>query len=419
MEKGSLFNEPFSFYIWNLIMPTSEIYSVSEITRQIKILLEENFPPIWIEGEVSNYKAHYSGHFYFTLKDSQAQISAVMWRSRAAQMQFELEDGMKVQAFGNLRLYEKSGRYQIDIIRLQEAGIGKLQQDFEALKKRLNEEGLFNAEYKKPLPAFPASIGIITSGTGAAIKDILNILKRRSPQTELIVKPAKVQGPGAAEEVASAIELFNNYKKVDLVIVGRGGGSLEDLWAFNEEILARAIFKSKIPIISAVGHEIDYTITDFVADKRAATPSEAAELAVPDFLELQGQIQYFRERISGLLQNKLSSLKSQLDLVQNSYAFKRFSDVISQYALQIDDLNAKLYQSIKLKLSQKTEKLLHLEQRLDNLNPRQVLKRGYSITYKDGLVVKKVEDLSQMDIIETEFSNGKVNSTVNSVKKGR
>ncbi len=398
-------------------MSFDAIYSVSEITHSIKLLLEENIAPLWIEGEVSNFKAHYSGHFYFTLKDSGAQISAVMWRSRASQVRFQLEDGMKIQAFGSIRLYEKSGRYQIDIMRMQPAGIGNLQLAFEQLKEKLKGEGLFDPENKKPLPAFPSRIGIVTSSTGAAIRDMLNVLKRRAPHVEIIIKPAKVQGEGAAEEIAAAIDAFNRWGQVDLLIVGRGGGSLEDLWAFNEEVTARAVFNSKIPIISAVGHEIDFSITDFTADLRAATPSAAAELAVPDFAEIRGQILYHKERLSRNLHNYISRLKTAVESLANSYGLRRIEDRLQQLALQVDELDAKLAQACLFQLNQRSNIITQLEQRLNGLNPRQVLKRGYSITYKNGIVVKEAASLADGDAIVTEVSDGRFNSNVTKINK--
>ncbi len=398
-------------------MPLDEIYSVSEITHSIKLLLEENIAPLWIEGEVSNFKAHYSGHYYFTLKDSGAQISAVMWRSRASQMHFRLEDGMKVQAFGSIRLYEKSGRYQIDIMRMQPAGVGKLQLAFEQLKQKLKDEGLFDAEHKKPLPPFPSRIGIVTSSTGAAIRDILNVLKRRAPHLEIIVKPAKVQGEGAAEEIAAAVELFNRWGEVDVLIVGRGGGSLEDLWAFNEEITARAVYNSKIPVISAVGHEIDFSITDFTADLRAATPSAAAELAVPDYTEIRGQVLYLKERLSRNLENYIRQLKTAVASLANSYGLRRIEDRIRQLALQVDDLDTKLAQAGFFQLNQRKNVVTQLEKRLDGLNPKQVLKRGYSITYKNGVVLKDADALRMMDVLETEVAHGRFSSSVIKINK--
>jgi len=273
------------------------VYSVAEITREIKVLLETTIPVIWVEGEISNLKFHSSGHLYFSLKDKDSQIGGVMWRSRNASLFFTPQDGIKVLAMGKVTVYEKRGYYQFDVIKMQPAGIGELQLAFEQLKNRLQEEGLFDEEIKKPLPQYPEKIGIVTSPTGAAIQDLLNILNRRSPGIEISLKPVKVQGEGAAPEIATAIDEFNEYGKVDVLIIGRGGGSLEDLWAFNEEVVARAIFRSNIPVISAVGHEIDFSISDFVADLRAPTHSAAAELAVLDRAELLNRILQYRKTI--------------------------------------------------------------------------------------------------------------------------
>jgi exodeoxyribonuclease VII large subunit len=393
-------------------MPDTPIFSVSEITTTIKLLLEENIPTVWVEGEVSNFKAHYSGHYYFTLKDATAQISAVMWRSRTRQLTFDLEDGMKIQALGNVRLYEKSGRYQLDILRMQPAGIGRLQQEFERLKQALLEEGLFDESHKKELPVFPERIGVITSGTGAAIRDILNVLRRRAPHVQIIVHPAKVQGQGAAEEIAAAIDRFNRYGQVDVLIVGRGGGSLEDLWAFNEESVARAIYHSKIPIISAVGHEIDFTIADFVADLRAATPSAAAELVVPDFADIKEQILYLNEQLVLNLKRLLELRKQQISGLSKSYGLRKIEDKLHQYALQIDELNTNLERFYSYRSGQKLELIRQLNQRLNSLNPRQVLRRGYSITYHNGKVITHWGQVASGSELKTELAQGYLKSTL-------
>ena len=393
-------------------MPDSHIFSVSEITAAIKRLLEDNIPTLWVEGEVSNFKPHYSGHFYFTLKDASAQISAVMWRSRAAQLDFELEDGMKIQALGSVRLYEKSGRYQLDIIRMQPAGVGRLQMEFERLKRALQEEGLFDEAHKQELPAFPERIGVVTSGTGAAIRDILNVLRRRGPHVQIIVHPAKVQGQGAAEEIAAAIDRFNRYGNVDLLIVGRGGGSLEDLWAFNEEIVARAIYRSRIPVISAVGHEIDFTIADFVADLRAPTPSAAAELAVPDSKEIREQVRYYMQQLTVLLNRFLIQRREQIEHLAKSYGLRRIEDKLRQYALQIDELNANLERFYNYKKEQKRELIRQLNQRLSSLNPKQVLRRGYSITYQNGKVITHWTQPSPGAELITELAEGRLKSAL-------
>ncbi|HFE62791.1 MAG TPA: exodeoxyribonuclease VII large subunit, partial [Caldithrix sp.] len=245
------------------------VYTVSDLTREIKQVLESSFPRLWVEGEISNLKRHSSGHLYFTLKDSNSQLNCAMWRFRVGQLLFQPQDGMKVLVEGDVQVYERGGYYQLIVNQIQPAGIGDLQLAFEQLKKKLHAEGLFDESHKKRLPQFPERIGVVTSPTGAAIRDIVSVVSRRFPGVQLIINPVRVQGETAKEEIAQAIREFNEYGKVDVLIVGRGGGSLEDLWAFNEEVVARAIFDSKIPVISAVGHEIDYSISDFVADRRA------------------------------------------------------------------------------------------------------------------------------------------------------
>ncbi len=258
---------------WMGILMDRHIYTVSSLTHEIKMLLETSFPRLWVEGEISNYKAHSSGHIYFTLKDENAQIRCAMWRFKAGELLFRLEDGLKVIVEADIQVYEKSGNYQLIVQQLQPAGIGALQLAFEQLKQRLRAEGLFDEAHKKPLPTFPERVGVITSPTGAAIRDIISVVHRRFPAVQLILYPVRVQGEGAAEEIVHAIKDFNEFKEVDVLIVGRGGGSLEDLWAFNEEKVARAIYASRIPVVSAVGHEVDFSISDFVADRRAATPT--------------------------------------------------------------------------------------------------------------------------------------------------
>ena len=399
-------------------MSSLEIFSVSHITRIIKSLLEENIPAIWVEGEISNFKPHYSGHLYFTLKDPDAQISAVVWKSRTSNLTFDPEDGMLVQAYGMIRLYEKSGRYQLDIIRMQPAGIGKLQLAFEQLKQKLDAEGLFDPSIKKGIPFFPEKIGIVTSATGAAIKDITNVIRRRAPHVQLIVRNAKVQGTGAAEDIANGIREFNQYGDVDLLIVGRGGGSYEDLWAFNEEVVARAIHESAIPVISAVGHEIDFTISDFVADLRAPTPSAAAELAVPDSRELRENIILIQNRITQLFLKKIEFARERIRNIQTSYGYKKPINDIRQYAMQVDELSLKLEQSVSRKIFQNKEYCNQIKIRLRNLDPIKVLERGYSISYIEGRLIKDIKKVNIESEMQTEIASGMILSTVKQ-KKGK
>jgi len=392
------------------------VFSVSDLTYQIKILLEENFPTLWVKGEVSNYKKHYSGHYYFTLKDPTAQISCVMWKSRTHSIPFELEDGMQVHIFGNLRLYEKSGRYQLDSILIQQAGVGELQLKFEELKKQLYEEGLFDDSNKMPLPELPERIGIITSPTGAAIKDILSVIRRRYPVCELVVRGVKVQGEGAADEIVDAINKLNEIEDIDLIIMGRGGGSLEDLWAFNEEIVARAIYNSKIPIISAVGHDIDYTISDFVSDLRAPTPSAAAELAVPDINELKSRIIDFYQYLKSNIENYLSNSKNNINHYINSYAFKKPVDIVKQHSQRIDELIPQLKSRYKNQIVTSKNKVENLTSRLKSLHPQHVLKRGYAIIQKNQEIVKSIDNVEINDKLDISLIDGKIKSTVKEKK---
>ena len=392
-------------------------YSVTQLTKEIKKVLETSFPRLWVEGEISNLKRHSSGHIYFTLKDAGAQISCAMWKFRAAQLRFAPTDGIKVLVEGDLQVYERGGNYQLIVQQIQPAGMGALQLAFEQLKKRLHAEGLFEEQHKKALPAFPDSIGVITSPTGAAIRDIISVLRRRSPATKIILYPVRVQGEGAAQEIAEAIRDFNTYQKVDVLIVGRGGGSLEDLWAFHEEIDARAIFESTIPIISAVGHEVDFSIADFVADFRAPTPSAAAEIAVRDWKELVGQLNYYQEKLTTLLHRKLDMIRDKILRFSDSYAFRRPLDMVFQYRQQLDEFHRHMSKSIGHQLAMKKQALQHLEQQLATVNPEAVLKRGYSITLFNGKAVKDAALLSPGNEVDIVLAKGKLQSTVNKIQK--
>jgi exodeoxyribonuclease VII large subunit len=315
-----------------------KVLSVSDITRQIKFSLEQRFPRVWIQGEISNFKRHTSGHLYFTLKDEGAQISATMWRSRAGTLLFSPEDGMKVIARGGITVYPPRGSYQIDVEQLTPVGIGELQVAFERLKKKLAGEGLFEESRKRPLPRYPERIGIITSETGAALQDMRTVLNRRYPAVEVVLLPVRVQGVGASEEIADALADMNRYGEVDLIIVGRGGGSLEDLWAFNEEVVARAIAASRIPVVSAVGHEIDFTIADFVADVRAPTPSAAAEIAVPDRSELLELIRNYEYTMRSAVLQTTSTFQDRVQGLVSSYAFNRPKDMVREFVQRVDEV---------------------------------------------------------------------------------
>ncbi|MBN1895059.1 exodeoxyribonuclease VII large subunit [bacterium] len=390
------------------------VYHVSEITRAIKSRLEEAFPTVWVEGEISNFKAHDSGHFYFSLKDPEAQISCVMWRGRNQSLPFRPGDGMNVLVFGDLTVYERQGRYQLDIIRMQPAGLGELQQAFERLKRKLEAEGLFDPGHKQPIPTMPMRIGVVTSPTGAAIRDITSIINRRFPAARLILAPVRVQGEGAAREIADAVESFNRYGQVDVIIVGRGGGSLEDLWAFNEEIVARAVFDSKIPVVSAVGHEIDFTICDFVADLRAPTPSAAAELVVPDREELLAGIRHMEGRLLRGYKSLLSGLAGRLDAFRRSYGMRKPQDRMREYRFRLDDLSRTLHSSMEHLLKSRRLTLERLGGILQSLAPESVLRRGYTMTTRlpAGEIVTRAALLSGGDSIGIRFADGTVKARV-------
>jgi exodeoxyribonuclease VII large subunit len=335
-----------------------------------------------------------------------------MWRSRATSVPFDLEDGIKIRVLGNIRLYEKAGRYQLDLVTIQPAGIGELQILFEQLKQKLFEEGLFDSAVKKSLPKFPKTIGVITSPTGAVIRDIISVIERRAPSVNLILRGVKVQGEEAAEEIVDAITAFNDFGRTDVIILGRGGGSLEDLWPFNEEIVARAIFESEIPVISAVGHEIDITISDFVADIRAATPSAAAEIVVPADDELRENLHHTRQNIENIIAERINLYRSQIQGISRTHAFRRPESLILQYMQRIDELSRRVGLASENYLGSKNNLLLKLKDHFSSLNPDNVLKRGYSMTIKDGNLVKSINDVDEGDQVSIKLLDGILNNTV-------
>lgn len=393
-------------------MKNQKTVTVSELTQRIKGVLESSFTNVAVEGEISNFKRYSSGHLYFTLKDEGAQISAVIWRSRAMNLFFTPQDGMKVIAIGNITVYEVRGQYQIDVVKLQPLGVGELQLAFERLKQKLAAEGLFDTEHKKPIPEYPERIGIVTSPTGAAIQDILNILSRRFPAVEAILYPVKVQGEGAAGEIAEAIKGFNKFGKIDVMIIGRGGGSIEDLWAFNEEVVARAIYNSKIPIISAVGHEIDFTIADFVADLRAPTPSAAAELVVKHQSEIIEYLSNFCYNIEQEIRNIITTQKDRISSLLSSYSFNKPIDLVRQYSQQIDELNRHLYKSASHSFSINHQRLDSYLKRITSVNPTKVLERGYAIVYRNEKVIDRANKLKTDDDLHIKFHDGETPAKV-------
>lgn len=389
------------------------ILTVSEITKKIRYILESNLYSVTVIGEISNFKKHSSGHIYFTLKDETASLNAVLWRSRANFLSFTPLDGMKVIASGSITVYETRGVYQLDVVSLKPAGTGELQIAFEKLKQKLAAEGLFDTKYKKPIPRFPKRIGIVTSPTGAAIRDIYNIISRRYPVVELTLYPVNVQGAGAAEEISNAIKDFNKLGNVDVLIVGRGGGSLEDLWAFNEEIVARAIFESKIPIVSAVGHEIDFTIADFVADLRAPTPSAAAEIVVPNVLDLIENISDLVHTMNDSVSNSIRMYKDSIDSFISSYRFNLPLNNIKQLSQKTDELDRLLNLYFINNFKERTYNLKRMMQVLSSLNPDSILNRGYAIIYKDSQIIDRGLKLKSGDDVGIKFKDKKVDAKIN------
>ncbi len=392
------------------------IVTVTEITRQIKGVLELGFTDIWVQGEVSNFKHHSSGHWYFTVKDEGAQISAVMWRSRTASVAVKVQDGMRVIIRGNITVYEPRGNYQLDCFHIQQDGVGALQLALERLKKKLSAEGLFDQAHKKPLPEYPQRIGLVTSPTGAAIRDMISVLQRRFPLLELLLVPVKVQGIGAAEEIAAGIELLNEDDTVDVIIAGRGGGSLEDLWAFNEEVVARAIYNSHIPVISAVGHEIDFSISDLVADLRAPTPSAAAELVVRDRNDVFDVVREYSYAMKEALESSIESHRDTIKHLIGSYAFNRPIDVLRQRMQFIDDLERRCSASLAHRIALLSHTAESMAARMTALDPRLALKRGYAVVRRNGTIVASAAVLAANDLITVEMSDGEASAVVKDIR---
>lgn len=390
--------------------------SVTETNKYIKDMIARDFilSNLWVKGEISNFKNHYSGHFYFTLKDEKSLIKCVMFRSSAAMLKFEPEDGMKVIIRGYVSVFERDGQYQLYAEEMQPDGIGGLYIAFEKLKQKLEKEGLFNAERKRKLPFMPQSIGVITSSTGAAVRDIINILSRRFYNVNIKVYPVQVQGEQAAGQISRALKRLNVLDCVDVVILARGGGSLEELWAFNEEIVARSIYESRIPVISAIGHETDFTIADFVADVRASTPSAAAEIVMPERHTLENRLTGLELRLRNSMQKKVSMERLGLRRLRESIAFKQPLNRVYQERMRLDVQGRYLQKAQEACSEAFTNKLSMLVSRLDTLSPLSSLARGYSIvkTKSDNTLVKSVVGLKRGDRLEINVQDGSIDCVV-------
>ena len=401
------------------ISPNQHIFTVGELTRYIKNLLESNekLNNIFVRGEISNLSTPSSGHIYFDLKDEESKIRCALFRRSLENLKFKLEHGLKVIVIGNIDVYEPYGYYSVVVDEIQPDGLGALNLAFIQLKNKLEKEGLFSKEHKKLLPKFPKIIAVITSPTGAVIQDIKNVLSRRYPLVKILIIPTPVQGKEATNFIVESIKTANKTPNIDLIILARGGGSLEDLWCFNEEIVARTIFDSKIPIISAIGHETDYTIADFVADRRAETPSVAAEIAVPDIKEIKYNLNNLLRKSSRLIKNVLEKNKIPLKQTLSRPVFKRPYDKINSYSIKIDDLSSSLSKSFKRYIENSKKGLEKVHIKLDTLNPKSVLKRGYSIVIKDNKTVKDSKNLNVEDDINIILYKGKIDAKIKKVKE--
>ena len=382
--------------------------SVTELNSYIKnkIADDEYLNNVLIKGEISNFKNHYTGHMYFTLKDENSLIKCVMFKTYAQKLDFMPKDGMKVFVLGGVSVFERDGVYQIYVKAMQEDGVGVLYKKYEELKQRLEQEGYFAEEHKKAIPQMPKIIGVLTSQTGSVIRDIINVSTRRNPNVNIRLYPVPVQGEGAAEKIADGIKFMNKNQLADVLILARGGGSLEDLWPFNEEIVAHAIYNSKIPVISAVGHETDFSISDFVADLRAPTPSAAAELAVPDVYEVKQKINLYQNRLRLSLVKKVEIMKLRYEKCMSSRVFKEPLRNINDNYLKVDTYIKKLENIIKTKQKEEKTKYVELVAKLDTLSPLKTLTRGYSLVEKNNNIIKSAKDVNTGDKIDLKFSDG-------------
>ena len=395
-------------------MPSYNAISVTELNKYIKdkIDKDEMLNNVFVKGEISNYKHHYTGHLYFTLKDENSLIKCIMFKGYAANLKFEPKDGMKVTIFGSVSVFERDGVYQIYVKAMQEDGIGSLYKAYEEMKAKLEKEGLFHQSHKKKIPLMPRCIGVLTSNTGAVIRDIINVSTRRNPNVYIKLLPVPVQGLGAAEKIVDAIKTMNEKKLADVIIVARGGGSLEDLWPFNEEIVARAIYDSELPVISAVGHETDFTIADFVADLRAPTPSAAAELAVPNIADIKLKLEGYNNRYKLALKKKVEFMKLRYEKCMNSRVFKEPLQKINEKYILIDMKVKTMQNSISnIYNSKKTNMIKHIA-KLDALSPLKTLTRGYSIVQSNGKIVKSVSQIKKDDEVDIRLIDGKAKAKV-------
>ncbi len=386
----------------------NQILTVSELTKEIRRTLEESFEQISVIGEISNFKSHISGHWYFSLKDSDAVINCTMWKGFNQYVFFTPQDGMKIIVNGKLTVYPPRGSYQLDIRSLKPAGIGELQEAFEKLKKKLDSEGLFDEKFKKPIPTFPQKIGIVTAIDGAAFKDLISVAKRRFPSVEIIIAPSRVQGSGAAESIVKSIKRLNDFPEIDVIIVARGGGSIEDLWAFNEEIVARAIFKSKIPIISGVGHEVDFTIADYVSDLRAPTPSVAMEIATPDKTDIENFINQFLLKSISSIESNVEDKKENVAAFYSSYGVRIPMQILSSKSQQVDISTNRILQNIDKFSMAYDKKISLLSKSIEVYDVQRALERGFVLVKQNSKFVTRASDFTRNEKAQLKFYDGEI-----------
>ncbi len=396
-----------------------KIYTVSEISQEVKRVIEQFISPIWVEGEVSNYSVSRAGHIYFSLKDRFSLINCIIWKNVAISIPYQINTGMRLLVRGNVTTYSAQSKYQINVVEVRAAGLGSLYMAFEALKEKLSSEGLFDDSRKKAIPKYPGRVGVVTSLRGAAIQDILRVSERRNPSVEIVIFPAQVQGKGASDTIVRGIEVFNKLANVDFIIISRGGGSLEDLWTFNEEKVVRAIAASKLPIVSAVGHEVDFTLSDFASDLRVPTPSAAAEITIPETTEIKNGIDRARKNLNRLILLKIEKIQNQLCDSKRRLFLNRPLEIIKQRFQRIDEFEGRLINSIKQAVQSQKLRLETIVNTFKALDPKAILDRGFAIIYRlpEESVVRSVKDVEKDTQISVEISDGCFNAKVSSIEK--
>ncbi len=395
----------------------NQILTVSEIAQKVEYIIVQFLGPVYVEGEVSNFYRSRAGHIYFSLKDENAVLKCTIWRNVSDSIPFKIIDGMRIVVYGDITTFKAQSQYQMNVKKVRASGLGDLYLAFEMLKNKLEAEGLFDTEIKKKLPKYPTSVGVVTSATGAAIQDIIRVSGRRNPSVKIVVFPAKVQGVGSADSIVKGIQTFNAKKNVDLIIIGRGGGSMEDLWAFNEENVVRSIVASDLPIVSAVGHETDFTLSDFAADLRVPTPSSAAEEVIPELEDINYKLEVIQQKITLAFNRKFDFFITRLQSLKRHLSMLNPEKTIMQKIQRIDELEKRMLNSISQLIRSKETQLQHMHEQLYSLSPEGVLKRGYAIVFKtsNNKIIKSISDVQYGEEVLIKISDGSINSEVKSI----